>query len=172
MEPKKIKIILFGGRHTGQGPISRAWGKTDADLPALQPVCIYERETDMKGEKVVVAAWVLSLDPEFDYMRKSMYLNSDAFIYTFDTQSQPEKSLKYIESFIDEVRDTLDPMPLQVLVGSKLDPTLSRPDYLDALVEGWMEKFGRMPYFEIDLTDSRSFFRKVDDIFAKVLSMI
>lgn len=169
---RKIKVTLFGGRHTGQGPISRAWGQTDADLPALQPVCIYERETELKGDRAIVAAWVLSLNPEFDYMRKAMYLKSDALIYTFDMQSQPEKSLKFLEPYIKEARGVLDPMPPQALVGSKLDPTLPRPDYLDELVEGWQENMGKMQCFEIDLTDARTFFGKVDQIFGKVLSML
>ena len=170
--PRKIKVTIFGTRHTGQGPISRSWGKTEADLPSLQPVCIYEREVELHGQLTIVAAWVLSLDPEFDYMRASMYLKSDAFIYTFDLQSQPEKSLKYLNSFIEEVRETLGDMPPQVLVGTKLDPTLGRPDYVDRAVAEWMADQGEMPYFEIDLTKPDEFAETVEKIFATLLALL
>jgi hypothetical protein len=165
---KKLKIVLFGGRHTGQGPLARAWGKTTADLPALQPVCIYEREV----KKTIVAAWVLSLDPQFDYMRKAMYLESDAFIYTFDLVSQPERSLEYLDPYLEEVQQTLGTMPPQVLVGTLLDPTLEQPEYVESTLREWMQKHTEMPYFEFDLTNKTEILRTVDKIFTKVLSLI
>lgn len=169
---KKIKITIFGPRHTGQGPIGRAWGKSIADLPALQPVCIYEREVQFKGMKTPVAAWVLSLDPQFDYMRKAMYLASDAFIYTFDLLSQPERSLEYLDLFINEVHQTLGTMPPQILIGTKLDPTLERPEYVDEVLKAWMQKHGDMLYFELDALDRGAFLQAVEQIFDKVLGLL
>ncbi|HMF31621.1 MAG TPA: hypothetical protein VKK79_09415 [Candidatus Lokiarchaeia archaeon] len=170
--PRKLKVTIFGGRHTGQGPISRIWGRTDADVPSLQPVVIYERETEVNGQNAIVAAWVLSLDPEFDYMRPAMYLKSDAFIYTFDLQSQPEKSLKYLNPFIEEVKETIGELPPQCLVGTKLDPTLSRPEYVDQAVSDWMVEHGNMPYFEVDLTNPTEFTDLVEKIFERLLLML
>lgn len=170
--PRKIKVTLFGGRHTGQGPISRAWGQTDADVPALQPVVIYDREITLNHEPVIVAAWVLSLDPEFDYMRRAMYERSDAFIYTFDILSQPEKSLKYLSPFVAEARETLGRVPPEALVGTMLDPTLARPTYVDTVVELWIAEHGEMPYFEVNITDSTTFPGKVEEIFEKIVSQI
>ncbi|MBD3186567.1 hypothetical protein GF325_07060 [Candidatus Bathyarchaeota archaeon] len=169
----RIKITIFGARHTGQGPLSRAWGRTSADLPALQPACIYERVVSIDGKKATVAAWVLSLHPRFDYMRKSMYSKSDGFIYTFDARSQPEASLRYLEPFLDEVKLVLeDAIPCQVLVGSAMDPTLPRPLYLDDAVSNFMKKNGRMDFMEIDLTNKDEFFSMVDDIFKHLLKSI
>ncbi len=159
--------MLFGGRHTGQGPLARAWGKTTADLPALQPVCIYEREV----KKTIVAAWVLSLDPQFDYMRKAMYLESDAFIYTFDLVSQPERSLEYLTPYLEEVHQTLGSMPPQVLVGTRNDPTLEIPEYFAGTLREWMQQHGEMPYFEFDLTRKAEIPTTVDKIFNKVLAL-
>ncbi len=169
---KRIKIVLFGGRHTGQGPLARAWGKTTADLPALQPVCIYEREVPFKGKQAIGAAWVLSLDPQFDYMRKAMYLQTDGFIYTFDLLSQPERSLEFLDPYISEVQQTLGTMPPQVLVGTKLDPTLEQPDYVDEILKSWMQKHGDMPYFELDVVDRGAFPSMVEQIFSKTLILI
>ncbi len=165
---KRIKIVLFGGRHTGQGPLARAWGRTTADLPALQPVCIYEREI----KNTIVTAWVLSLDPQFDYMRKAMYLEADAFIYTFDLVSQPERSLEYLEPYLLEVQQTLGTLPPQVLVGTRTDPTLEIPEYFTNTLQEWMQKHGEMPYFEFDLTNKVEIPKIVDKIFNKALSLI
>jgi hypothetical protein len=172
VQSKQIKITLFGSRHTGQGPIGRAWGKTIADLPALQPVCIYERVVQFKGKKTIVAAWILSLDPQFEYMRKAMYLESDAFIYTFDLLSQPERSLEYLGPFIGEVQKTLQIMPPQVLVGTKLDPTLAKPDNIDEILKTWMQKHGAMPFFELDALSRGTFLETVEQIFNSALDLI
>ncbi len=114
----KIKIVVFGSRHTGQGPLGRAWGKTDADLPDLQPVVIYEREIEHDGKKRTVAAWILSVDPQFGYMRKPMYLKADGFIYTFDLTDITGKSLLFLDPFVEEVREMYRPKPPEILVGS------------------------------------------------------
>ncbi len=152
--------------------MARAWGKTTADLPALQPVCIYEREVSFKGKKTIVTAWVLSLDPQFDYMRKAMYLESDAFIYTFDLVSQPERSLEYLDPFLEEAKQTLCTMPPQVLVGTRNDPTLEIPEYFTGTLREWMQKHGEMPYFEFDLTNKAEILKTVEKIFKHILSMV
>ncbi len=119
-----------------------------------------------------MAAWVLSLDPQFDYMRKAMYLESDAFIYTFDLVSQPERSLEYLDPYLEEVKQTLGTMPPQVLVGTRNDPTLEIPEYFTGTLREWMQKHGEMPYFEFDLTTKAGIPRTVDEIFNKVLLLI
>ncbi len=119
-----------------------------------------------------MAAWVLSLDPLFDYMRKAMFLQSDAFIYTFDLVSQPERSLKYLDSYLEEVQQTLGTMPPQVLVGTRNDPTLEIPDYFASTLREWMQQHGEMPYFEFDLSNKAEIPWTVEKIFNKVLSLI
>jgi hypothetical protein len=123
-------------------------------------------------KKTIVAAWVLSLDPIFDYMRKAMYLESDGLIYTFDLVSQPERSLEYLNPYIEEVKETLGTIPPQVLVGTRNDPTLEIPEYFASTLKDWMQDHGEMPYFEFDLTDKATFLPLVKKIFQKLLSMI
>ena len=170
----KLKIVVFGSRHTGQGPLGRAWGKTDADLPDLQPVVIYERKIENTDMSVTVAAWILSLDPEFEYMRQAMCMNADGFIYTFDVSDITGKSLHYLDPFVDEVRAMYDPMLPEILVGSVYDPTWTRkPAKIEELVNEWLEQRGTtMPFYELDLTDKENFFTAVEQVFEKMIGMI
>ncbi|HME56171.1 MAG TPA: hypothetical protein VKM55_28470 [Candidatus Lokiarchaeia archaeon] len=171
---KKLKIVVFGSRHTGQGPLGRAWGRTDADLPDLQPVVIYERDVETNGQSVTVTAWILSLDPQFEYMRQAMCMKADGFIYTFDVSDITGKSLQYIDPFVDEARTLYDPMPPEILVGSVYDPTwLKKPAKIDQLVNEWLERHGAsMPFFELDLTNKDNFFAAVEQVFEKMIGMI
>jgi hypothetical protein len=170
----KLKIVVFGSRHTGQGPLGRAWGRTNADLPDLQPVVIYERKVENEAEIITVAAWILSLDPEFEYMRQAMCMNADGFIYTFDVSDITGKSLHYLDPFVDEVRAMYNPMPPEILVGSVYDPTWSRkPAKIEQLVNEWLEQRGTtMPFHELDLTDKENFFGAVEEVFEKLLGII
>ncbi|MEX2684840.1 MAG: hypothetical protein Q6373_024920 [Candidatus Sigynarchaeota archaeon] len=169
----KIKIIVFGARHTGQGPLGRAWGKTDADLPDLQPVVIYEREIDHERGKKTVAAWILSVDPQFDYMRRSMYEKADGFIYTFDVTDITGKSLHYLDPFVDEVRAMYHPAPPEVLVGSHPDPTITtKPEKTRAFVNSWLAAHGNIPFLELDLTDKKKFFDGAEAVFSTLLGII
>ncbi len=173
MSVVKIKIVVFGARHTGQGPLGRAWGKTDADLPDLQPVVIYEREIDHKGVKKVVAAWILSVDPQFDYMRKPMYERADGFVYTFDITDITGKSLQYLDPFIEEVRSMYRPVPPEVLVGSHPDPTITgKPEKTRAFVKSWLASHGNIPFLELDLTDKKKFFEGAETIFNTLLKIV
>lgn len=173
MPDEKIKIVVFGSRHTGQGPLGRAWGKTDADLPDLQPVVIYERGIEHDGKKRIVAAWILSVDPQFDYMRKPMYMRADAFIYTFDLTDITGRSLLYLDQFVDEIRGMYHPKSPEILVGSHPDPTITaKPEKTSALVNAWLSAHDNIPFFELDLTDKRRFFDGAETIFTKALSMI
>nr|MDO8114604.1 hypothetical protein [Candidatus Sigynarchaeota archaeon] len=167
---RKIKVVVFGSRHTGQGPLGRAWGRTDADLPDLQPVVIYEREISHAGITVIVAAWILSLDPQFEYMRKAMFMHADAFIYTFDVSDITGKTLQYLDPFIDEVHGMYEKMPPELLIGSVYDPTLStKPAKTTKLVEAWREQHNNPPYFEIDLTNKAQFFDTAEKVFQKAV---
>lgn len=170
----KLKIVVFGARHTGQGPLGRAWGRTDADLPDLQPVVIYERDVEKDGETATVAAWILSLDPQFDYMQEAMLMQANGFIYTFDVSDITGKSLQYLDPFVDEARSMYDPMKPEILVGSVYDPTWSRkPAKIDQLVNEWLSRRGAsMPFFELDLTNKDSFFEAVEQVFDKMIGML
>jgi hypothetical protein len=173
MPDEKIKIVVFGARHTGQGPLGRAWGKTEADLPDLQPVVIYERGVELGGKKRVVAAWILSLDPQFDYLRKPMCMKADAFIYTFDLTDITGKSLSYIDPFVKEVREMYRTRPPALLVGSHPDPTITaKPDKTNAFVSAWLAAHDNIPFLELDLTDKKRFFDGAEAIYARALSMI
>ncbi len=101
-----------------------------------------------------------------------MYLESDAFIYTFDLVSQPERSLEYLDPYLEEVKQTLGTMPPQVLVGTRNDPTLEIPEYFAGTLREWMQKHGEMPYFEFDLINKAEIPRTVEKIFNNVLSLI
>ncbi|NMC06609.1 MAG: hypothetical protein GYA24_15435 [Candidatus Lokiarchaeota archaeon] len=173
MTRDKIKIVVFGARHTGQGPLGRAWGKTDADLPDLQPVVIYEREVEVDGKKRIVAAWILSLDPQFEYMRKSMFMEADAFIYTFDIMDITGKSLAYLEPHVGEVRAMYPHGIPEILVGAHPDPTITaKPDKTNALVRAWLAGHGNIPLFELDMTNKKKFFEDAEAIFARVLELL
>jgi hypothetical protein len=173
MHGEKIKIVVFGARHTGQGPLGRAWGKTNADLPDLQPVVIYEREIEHDGRITNVAAWILSLDPQFDYMRKVMYTNADAFIYTFDSTDITGKSMQYLDQYIEEARATCKPFPPEIVVASNPDPTITaKPEKSTTIIKSWLKKYGNPPLFDLDMTDKRSFFSTAEAIFGKAISMI
>jgi hypothetical protein len=173
MDGDPIKITLFGPRHTGQGPLARAWGRTDADLPDLQPVMIYERDVELEGTTRTVAAWVLSLDPRFDYMRTAMYLKTDAFIYTLELTEQSWRQLDYLDTFIDEASAALGGTTQpQVLIGSHIDPTLKYTPKVRATIDAWREKHGGLPFYKIDLNQADTFFQQAEAIFADVLAMI
>jgi hypothetical protein len=173
MPGEKIKIVVFGARHTGQGPLGRAWGKTDADLPDLQPVVIYEREIEQDGTKRIVAAWILSLDPQFDYMRKPMCMKADGFIYTFDITDITGKSLRSLDPFVGEIRGMYRPKPPEILVGSHPDPTIAaKPEKTRSLVNGWLSAHGNIPFLELDLTDKKRFFDGAEAIFARAMASI
>ncbi|MBN2151603.1 MAG: hypothetical protein JW839_09165 [Candidatus Lokiarchaeota archaeon] len=173
MPADKVKIVVFGARHTGQGPLGRAWGKTEADLPDLQPVVIYERDVDHGGTKRSVAAWILSVDPQFDYMRKPMYERADGFVYTFDATDITGRSLQFLDPFVEEVRSLYPPAPPEVLVGSHPDPTITaKPEKTRALVKSWLASHGDIPFLELDLTDKKLFFDGAEAIFKALLGII
>jgi hypothetical protein len=170
---EKTKIVVFGSRHTGQGPLGRAWGKTDADLPDLQPVVVYEREIEHNGKMRTVAAWILSLDPQFDYLRKPMCMKADGFIYTFDLTDITGKSLLYLDPFVAEIREMSRKKPPEILVGSHPDPTItSKPEKTNTFVRAWLAAHGNIPFLELDLTDKKRFFDGAEAIFARALSVI
>ena len=82
MKGHALKILLVGSRYTGKGQIGRAWARTAADLPTLQPVILYERMVDIKGNAHLIVAWVLSFDSEFKDLRRSFYSKADGIILT------------------------------------------------------------------------------------------
>nr|MDO8086146.1 hypothetical protein [Candidatus Sigynarchaeum springense] len=134
---------------------------------------IYEREIEWKAQKHVVAAWVLSVDPQFDYLRKPMYARADGFIYTFDLTDITGRSLLFLDPFIDEVRSMYHPAPPEILVGSHPDPTImAKPEKTRALVKSWLASHGNIPFHELDLTDKKNFFEGAEAIFNTLLDAI
>ena len=175
MVTQRIKIVVFGKRHTGQGPLGRAWGRTQADLPALQPVVIYER--DVVEHNLIVEAWVLSLDEKFDYMRPSMYTKADGFVYTYEATELPANisvALEYIDPYIREIRESLgkNSIPPQILVGTVIDPTLSLENRDETFIEEWIVKWNINCKLEMNMTDKKQFHENVENIFKVMLELI
>jgi hypothetical protein len=134
---------------------------------------IYERVVELDGTKHVVAAWILSLDPQFDYMRKPMCMKANGFIYTFDITDITGKTLSYLDPFVKEVRDMYRVKPPEILVGSHPDPTISaKPEKTNSFVRAWLAAHDNIPFLDLDLTDKKKFFDDVEAIFARALSMI
>ena len=115
---KKIKILLIGARYTGKGQIGRSWGRTDADLPALQPVILYDRIS--RGMRVV--AWVMSYDPEFESIRRCFLKDANAIACTFSIEQGKEWTMERLDDFLDEYIEVAGALPPAALIGVQLDP--------------------------------------------------
>ncbi len=153
--------------------MGRAWGRTSADLPDLQPVVIYERE--VPSIKATVEAWILSLNPKFEYMRPSMYMHADAFIYTYEATelaANAKNMLEYLDPFIKEAHQACERVPPQALVGTWIDPTLQRAAGKPRVAGDWMQKHGIDVYFDLDMADKQNFSQSVEKIFNDILNRI
>lgn len=165
--PARIKLVVFGQRHTGQGPLGRAWGHTGADLPDLQPVVIYEREAELDGSPVIVEAWILSLDHRFAYMRQAMYRHAGAFLCTFEATELRAKALDQLaclDPFLQEI-DAMTPErdAPRLLVATWMDPTLPRVPVSGVdHVRAWMERNRVGTCVEVDMNGTDVFQASVD----------
>ena len=126
-------------------------------MPDLQPVVIYERNIDWNEITMVVEAWILSLDPRFDYLRPSMYRHAGAFMFTFEAtelRAKATEQLAYLDPFIGEI-ESMDPgegRAPRLLVATWMDPTLSRVPCTSAKhVQEWMAHHGIDACVEIDM---------------------
>lgn len=139
----------------------------------MQPVVIYEREVEARGKTRTIAAWILSLDPQFDYLRKPMCMKADGFIYTFDITDITGKSLAYLDPYVAEVREMNRHGSPEILVGSHPDPTITaKPEKTNVLVNAWLAARGNIPFLELDMTDKRRFFDGAEAIFARMLDLV
>lgn len=147
----EIKILLVGKRYTGKGQIGRLWGQTRADMPALQPVLLYDRKVPLEARgKTRVVAWVLSFDPEFADLRHCFYPGADGVMFTFDLLDDDATSLAVLDEYIAELEKHLGSLPPHVLVGTKLHDDGIALD-VRSKVDAWRARHGNLPYYEVNV---------------------
>ncbi len=172
MPDPSLKILLVGARYTGKGQIGRAWGRTEADLPTLQPVILYERKVNLKGNPTRVVAWVLSFDPEFETLRRHFYTAARGIILTFSLSTSHQETLDRLDDYLKEIGAEIGTCPPQVLLGVALKAgDAPSNDYHDQ-IRRWIANHGSMPYFEADFTKPAEFAITIEQTFDALLSKI
>lgn len=171
MKGNTIKVLIAGSRYTGKGQIGRAWGRTDADLPALQPVILYDRDVEIEGARRRVVAWVLSYDPEFEDLRVSFFKGADGVVFTFNAVEDPPISLEHLDAYVAELERVLHRSLPAVLVAVRLDPGEAPSPVARERGAAWAAD-RRMPMFEADFPDKEQFARVVDRAFATLVDAI
>jgi len=172
MPDPSMKILVVGARYTGKGAVGRAWGRTDADLPTLQPVILYERKVNFKGIPTRVVSWVLSYDPEFATLRRHFYYAAQGIILTFNLSASHQDTLDRVEEYLVEIKREIGTRPPQILVGIALKPgDAPSPSFRDQ-IRGWIAAHDSLPYFEADLTKPTEFTQTIDNAFASLLSRL
>ncbi|MFX0099949.1 MAG: hypothetical protein ACFFCS_10220 [Candidatus Hodarchaeota archaeon] len=172
----KLKILLVGPRYTGKGQIGRAWGKTDADLPTLQPVILYDRIVKLGNKDVRVVAWVLSFDPEFKDLRHCFYKEPDGVIFTFDVSDDTGQSLKDMSQYRFELGGSLG-CP-QILAGVHLDEKKKEATKLRSEIDKRLEMWRKytpkdfVQYFTLYYPDKTRFQDEVEKMFEALLKKI
>lgn len=171
---KTLKIILVGSRYTGKGQIGRSWGKTDADLPTLQPVMLYDRIVFKKNYKIRVVAWILSFDLEFELLRSSFYINPepDGIIYTFDLTNQTHSTLEDLDQFKNEILSKIHKEPPAVLFGVRLNKKNMISDNEVEKAKNWAKKNGIINYYQADYENRDEFNKIVEDAFYSLIDFI
>ncbi len=172
MTRETIKILLAGSRHTGKGQIGRAWGRTDADQPTLQPVILYDRVVTSRTSDHRVVAWVLSFDPEFEDIRRCLYKNTDGIIYTFTTSGKHGDTLSALNGYEQELVAELGMLPPAMLAKVTLSRDDAVIDGIDARANAWASTRGEMPVVAMDYTDAASFQAAVDHAFDTLLGRV
>ncbi len=174
MKGHSVKILLVGSRYTGKGQIGRAWARTDADLPTLQPVILYERMVDIKGSPYRIVAWVLSFDPEFKDIRGAFYSEADGFIFTYDANDITKCTFEDLQGFIEEIMKYYPEgnLPPAVTFGTRLTDTVNYSESLESQLEEWAEKFNYEPVIHGLFSDKYQFEKAVDEAFMALLGKI
>jgi hypothetical protein len=174
MVDKTLKIILVGSRYTGKGQIGRSWGKTNADLPTLQPVLLYDRILKNNNKSIRVVAWILSFDPEFESLRSSFYINPepDGIIYTFDRSNLIKTTIEDIEKFKKEITKKIKKTPPAVVFGIRLKKVNPLSDVTIENAKNWANQNGNLKYFEADFEDTDLFNKNVEQAFECVVELI
>lgn len=171
---KTLKIILVGSRYTGKGQIGRSWGKTDADLPTLQPVMLYDRIVTRNSKEIRVVAWVLSFDPEFEQLRSSFYINPqpDGIIFTFDRTNQTKSTIEDLEIFRKEICEKIGKMPPSILFGIRLNSKNPISKTTIEKAKRWATEQGITNNLEADFENTSQFNEVVENAFNALIDLI
>ena len=173
MKGHSLKILLVGSRYTGKGQIGRAWARTEADLPTLQPVILYERMVDVRGSPFRVVAWVLSFDPEFEDLRSAFYKNADGIIFTYDANDVTKHTFHDLKGFIEEITPHYpNGLPPAVTFGIRLTDTIELSEQLKHQIEDWAKQQGYDPVIQGLFTQKTQFADAVDEIFKNLMEKI
>jgi hypothetical protein len=171
-ETGTIKVLIVGARYTGKGQIGRAWGQTDADLPALQPVILYDRYVDKNGTQLRVVAWVLSYDPEFEGIRTGLFAGADAVVYTASLVEEHVGSIDRLDDYEAELGHVLGWSPPAVVAGTVLSTEKPCDESIEERVIAWAGEHGDLPYFHLDYTDRQQFSTDVRAMFMNLLGRL
>ncbi|MBN2151273.1 MAG: hypothetical protein JW839_07510, partial [Candidatus Lokiarchaeota archaeon] len=166
-----IKILIVGSRYTGKGQIGREWGQTDADLPTLQPVILYERDFIKDDLSFRVVAWVLSYDPEFADIRRAFFPGAHGVVFTYDITDDPTSSLLDLDQYERELKRTLLSHPPSILVGVRLNATKEVSSAARARGLAWAKDRG-IEMVEADFLDRPQFASAVDKAFTMLIKAI
>ena len=173
MKGHELKIILVGSRYTGKGQIGRAWARTEADLPTLQPVILYERMVDVRGSPYRVVAWVISFDPEFVDLRSAFYNHADGIILTYDANDITKRTFEDLQEFLEELNKIYaQGLPPAVTFGTRLTDTVNASEALKNRFETWAKENNYHPVFQGLHTDKYQFENAVNDVFMALLNKI
>ena len=171
MKGTTIKILIAGARYTGKGQVGRAWGKTDADVPTLQPVLLYDRHVACSGVDYRVVAWVLSFDPEFEDLRSCFYKDADGLIYTHSIATKYADSIDKLDGYAKELKQVLIKMPPAVLLGFILDDSKPASQAVRDKARKWAQA-RKLKVFEAHFMDKAQFSATVDQAFDLLLDAI
>lgn len=169
---KKLKVLIVGSRYTGKGQIGRAWANTDADLPTLQPVLLYEKDISIEDKDYKVVLWILSFDDEFKSLRNAFYKTPDAIIYTFDASDESGKSLEELDKYREEIIKEINSIPISILIGVNLKEDTPDYPYVEAVKERarkWAEEKGVSRVYFIDYKKTDEFKKEVDEIIRELV---
>ncbi len=172
MPEPSLKILLVGARYTGKGQIGRAWGRTEADLPTLQPVILYERNVNLKGNPIRVVAWVLSYDPEFETLRRHFYVAAHGIILTFSLSTPHQETLNRLDEYLKEIEAEIGICPPCVLVGVALKTGDAPSKAYREHIRRWITDHGSLPYLEADFTKFAEFGVTIELAFDTLLAKL
>ncbi|MHA1341459.1 MAG: hypothetical protein ACTSRZ_16175 [Promethearchaeota archaeon] len=181
---RDLKIILVCSRYTGKGQIGKSWGRTDAGIPTLQPVILYEKKVSISlfknkndeksNSNIRVVAWVLSYDPESAQLRKCFYKYPppNGIIFTFDRTGRIKNSLQDLKLFYKELQDTLIEMPPSILIGMKLRNEDIISESIIQSARKWGNEMGIKEYFDVDYENINRFNQTIEKAFYILLNEI
>ncbi len=173
MKGHELKILLVGSRYTGKGQIGRAWARTEADLPTLQPIILYERMVDIKGSPYRVVAWVISFDDEFVGLRKSFYDHADGIILTYDANDVTKRTFEDLQVYIEEIKEKYAKgLPPAVTFGTRITDTINYSETLKARFALWAKENEYEPIVQGLFSDKYQFENAVNEVFMALLDKI